>query len=232
MKISDSRYLQIGLAMLAAAALSLSLMPSLKVADQAPMPSLEAIIPKQFGEWRLEKTNASLMVSPDVKAQLEKIYNQTLTRNYINNKNELVMLSIAYGDDQSGSIQVHLPETCYVAQGFQIGSMTKGFIELSWVKLPVMKLVATQGQRIEPITYWVMIGDSPVRGGLERFFARLKYGLTGKIPSGLLIRVSTISANKSQSYRIEEQFVRDMLGAVPPHYRKVLTGLINDAASP
>jgi hypothetical protein len=52
----------------------------------------------------------------------------------------------------------------------------------------------------------------------------LKYGLTGKIPFGILIRVSTISANEAQSYRAEEQFVRDMLGAVPVQYRKVLTG--------
>ena len=102
--------------------------------------------------------------------------------------------------------------------------MSKDFIDFSGAKLPVMKLVATQGQRIEPITYWVMIGDSAVRGKLEQNFARLKYGLTGKIPYGMVIRVSTISANESQSYRTQEQFVRDMLGAVPTQYRKVLTG--------
>jgi hypothetical protein len=69
-----------------------------------------------------------------------------------------------------------------------------------------------------------MIGGSAVRGNMEQHFARLKYGLTGKIPYGLLVRVSTISANESESYRTQEQFVRDMLGAVPKQYRKVLTG--------
>jgi EpsI family protein len=87
-----------------------------------------------------------------------------------------------------------------------------------------MKLVATQGQRIEPITYWVMLGDSAVRGNWEQHFARLKYGLTGKIPYGIVIRVSTLSANESQAYRTQVQFVRDMLGSVPMEYHKVLTG--------
>jgi len=217
-------HLLIGLAMLAAAGLAVALTPRLKLADQGPMVSLEAMIPKQFGEWKLEGTMASLIVSPDVQALLDSIYSQTLTRNYVNDKGERIMLSIAYGNDQSYSSQVHRPEMCYPAQGFEIKSMSKDSIDFSGAKLPVMKLVATQGPRIEPITYWVMIGDSAVRGNMEQHFARLKYGLTGKIPYGLLVRVSTISANESESYRTQEQFVRDMLGAVTKPYRKVLTG--------
>jgi len=218
-------HLLIGLAMLVAAGLAVALTPRLKLADQGPMVSLEAMIPKQFGEWKLEETMASLIVSPDVQALLDSIYSQTLTRNYVNDKGERIMLSIAYGNDQSYSSQVHRPEMCYPAQGFEIKSMSKDSIDFSGAKLPVMKLVATQGPRIEPITYWVMIGDSAVRGNMEQHFARLKYGLTGKIPYGLLVRVSTISANESESYRTQEQFVRDMLGAVPPEYHKVLTGV-------
>ena len=224
MRHLNLKCLIIGLAMIAAAGLALALTPKAKIADQGPKINLETMIPRQFGEWKLDETIAPLMVSPDVKAMLDKIYNQTLSRTYINTKGERIMLSIAYGGDQSQAMQVHRPEVCYVAQGFQVGSMSKGFIDASGAKLPVMKLVAIQGQRIEPITYWVMIGDSAVRGNLEQGFARLKYGLTGKIPSGILIRVSTISANESQSYRIEEQFVRAMLSAVPMQYRKVLTG--------
>lgn len=224
MKAFKLRYLLIGLAMLAAAGLALALTPRLMVADQGPKIELEAMIPKQFGEWTLAETVASFIVNPVTKAELDRLYNQTLTRDYMNNKGERIMLSIAYGSDQSYSSQVHRPEMCYPAQGFQIGSMSKDSIDFSGAKLPVMKLVATQGLRIEPITYWVMIGDSAVRGNMEQHIARLKYGLTGKIPYGMLIRVSTISANKSQSYRTQEQFVRDMLGAMPLEYRKVLTG--------
>src|SRR4030066_2234370 len=215
MKAIHPRHFLIGLTMLAAAGLALALPPRVKVAAQGPKINLEAMIPGQFGEWKLEETIAPLIVNPVTKAKLDRLYNQTLTRNYINSKGEWIMLSIAYGSDQSYSSQVHRPEMCYPAQGFQIKSMSKGAIDFSGVKLPVMKLVATQGQRNEPITYWVMMGDSVVRGNGEQHIARLKYGLTGKIPYGILIRVSSISADESQSYRTQEKFVRDMLNAVP-----------------
>lgn len=224
MKAIKLPHLFVGLAMLAAAGLALALTPRLQVTDQEPQISLETMIPGQFGEWKLDETVVPLIVSPEAKALLDRIYNQTLTRTYINGKGERIMLSIAYGGRQSTSMQVHRPEMCYPAQGFEIGSVSKGFIHFSGTKLPVMKLVATQGQRIEPITYWVMIGDSAVRGGLEQSLARVKYGLTGQIPDGILIRVSIIGANESQSFRLEEQFVRDMLGAVPMEYRKILIG--------
>jgi EpsI family protein len=224
MKFVYPRYLLIGLTMLVAAALALALTPRHKVGDQGPKISLEAMIPKQFGQWKLDETVDPTIFGPIVQAEIDKIYMQMLGRTYINSTGERIMLMVTYGGDQSYSMQVHRPEMCYPAQGFQIGSISKGFIDADGVKLPVMKLVATQGPRIEPITYWVMIGESAVRGNLEQHLARVKYGLTGQIPSGMLIRVSTISANEAQSYRAEEQFVRDMLRAVPAQYRKMLIG--------
>jgi EpsI family protein len=224
MKAINPRHFLIGLTMLAAAGLALALTPRLKVADEGSKISLEAMIPTQFGEWKLEDANTPIIGGPEVETLLEKIYSQMLSRTYINGNGERIMLSIVYGSDQGYSKQVHRPEVCYPAQGFQLGSMSKGLIDVGGAKVPVMKLVATQGQRIEPITYWVMIGDSPVRGTVEQNFARLKYGLTGKIPYGILIRVSTISANESQSYRTEAQFVRDMLSAVSLKDRTILTG--------
>lgn len=211
--------------MLAAACLALALTPRLKMADQGPKINLEAIIPKQFGGWKLQEALTIPVADPGVLAELNRIYDQLLTRHYVNEKGELIMLSIAYGSNQSYSTQVHQPEMCYPPQGFQIKSLSKGFINFSWGKLPVMRLIATKGPRVEPITYWVMIGESPVRGNVEQQFARWKYGLSGKIPTGIVIRVSTISANESKSFRTEEQFVRDMLAAVSMEYRKILAGL-------
>ena len=224
MKAVNPRHLLIGLTMLAAAGLALALTPRMKIADQRPKIKLEAMIPWQFGEWKLEEEHVPLIGGPEVRALVDKMYNQTLSRNYVNGKGERIMLVIAYGSDQGYSTQVHRPEMCYPAQGFQIVNLSKSFIEVGRAKLPVMKLVAIKGQRIEPITYWIMIGDSAVRGNLEQSFARWKYGLTGQIPSGLVIRVSTISANESQSYRTQEKFLRDLLGAVPANHRKILTG--------
>lgn len=224
MRPSRFRNLFVGLAMLAAVGLAAALAPNQKMADQGPVVDLEAIIPSHFGEWRQEQTLDSLVLSPQVQSLMGKIYNQILTRNYVNEKGQRIMLSITYGGTQNTEMQVHRPEMCYPAQGFVVGAVTKDVIDIDGNKLPVMKLVATQGLRVEPITYWVMIGESAVRGGLDQSLARVKYGLTRTIPYGILIRVSTISTNETQSYQIEEDFVRAMLGAMPAQARRVLTG--------
>ena len=224
MKAVDPRRLLIGLVMLAAAGLALALTPRLKVADQGPKIKLEAMIPWQFGEWKLEEENVPLIGGPEVKASVDKIYNQTLSRNYVNGKGQRIMLVVAYSSDQSNSTKVHRPEACYPAQGFRIKSMSRSSIDFTGAQLPVTKLVAALGRRSEPIIYWIMVGDIAQRGGMENTLARLRYGLTGRIPYGLIVRVSTISANESESYRTEEQFVREMLDAMPAQYRKILAG--------
>ncbi len=223
MKIHPRHFL-VGFAMLTAAVLALEMTPRMKAADEGPKISLEALIPTRFGEWKLEDANTPIIGGPEVEALLEKIYSQMLSRTYINGNGERILLSIAYGSDQGNSMQVHRPEMCYPAQGFQIRGMAKRSIDLSGHTLPVMQLVATRGPRIEPITYWVMMGDVAVRGNWEQHFARLKYGLTGKIPYGIVIRVSTISADDHSSYRIQGQFIKDLLGALPVQYRNLLAG--------
>lgn len=226
MNMLHPRYLLIGLTMLAAAGLALALTPRHKAADHAPKINLETMIPVQFGEWKRDDNAAPARYSPDVQAELNRIYNQLLDRTYINGKGERVMLVIALGSRQSYSMQVHRPEVCYPSLGFEIGDLSKDVIHAGGTALPVMKLVATQGMRIEPITYWVMMGDTAVRGNIEQHLARVKYGLTGEIPSGLLIRVSMISADEAQTYRTQERFVSEMLGAMSAQDRRVLAGAV------
>jgi EpsI family protein len=218
--------LTIGLVMLLAAGLALALTPRAIKPDEKLKLDLETVIPKQFSNWHLDESITPLQVNPNLKAELAEIYSQTLSRTYINEKGERVMLSIAYGSNQSRSMQVHRPEVCYSAQGFQIQEQFKDSLQVGNGNLPVMRLVAVQGQRSEPITYWVKIGDTAVRGNLEQGFARLKYGLTGKVPDGMLVRVSSISSQSKTSYILQGKFVQDMLNALPNKDRELLTGAL------
>ena len=103
------------------------LRPTVKLAAHLPPIDLEDSIPKTFGEWRAELNPSGLVVNPQQTELLSKLYTHTLSRSYLNNKTgQRVMLSIAYGDDQRDSIQLHYPEVCYPAQGFQVLS------ESSW----------------------------------------------------------------------------------------------------
>jgi EpsI family protein len=225
MKPISLKHLVIGLTMLAAAGLALALTPTKKLADVGPAIDLETLIPKQFADWRLDESIVPISVSPEVQAKLDKIYGQTLTRTYINGAGRRIMLSIAYGANQgSDDFQVHRPEYCYSAQGFQVKKGMEETLKYGAASLPIRRLEAIQGTRNEPITYWITIGDRATLPGLSRKLTQLSYGLTGKIPDGMLIRVSSISPDTDQQYKLQDQFVNEMLDAVEPSQRVRLTG--------
>lgn len=219
------KHLLVAACMFGAAGLALALKPTQQVSTAGASVDLETLIPKAFGTWKLDTTIAPIMVSPDVQAQLDKIYGQTLSRTYVNDQGERVMLSIAYGANQvSEDLQVHRPEYCYAAQGFQVSKGAEETLAYGPGQLPVKRLQASQGPRIEPITYWITIGDRATLPGFGRKLTQLSYGLTGKIPDGMLIRVSSITPDSQKGYQLQDQFVKDMLDSVSPAQRVRLTG--------
>ena len=121
-------------------------------------------------------------------------------------------------------MQVHKPEICYPAQGFQILKNNTDTFTNGVQSIPVKRLVATQGQRIEPITYWRTVGDAVEVNGVMWKLQQLKYGLTGKIPDGLLFRISSIEADESKAYKTQDIFTRDLLKAMSPNGRERIIG--------
>ena len=212
------------LLMFVSAGLAVAFHPIQKIADRVPAPNLETMIPKQFGDWRIDSDLVPIKVNPDVQAKLDKIYNQTLSRTYVDGHGNRVMLSIAYGGDQSDALQVHRPNVCYSAQGFLISNMAKSFLGTDYLKIPVMQMVASQGSRIEPISYWITVGDRVVRGAWEQKLAKVKYGLTGEVPDGILVRVSNISSDASSSYILHAGFINSMLKSMSQNDRRRLLG--------
>ena len=212
--------------MLLAAGGAFALKPKEKLADHGEKVNLENMVPKQFGDWRLDTTVVPVQVSPDIQAKLNQIYNQTLARTYVGPGGKRIMLSVAYGGDQSDSTQMHRPEICYAAQGFQVSRVSRGLMALASNELPVVRLVAEQGVRVEPITYWMTVGDYAVRSTLEHKLAQLRYGLTGTVPDGLLVRVSSLGRNADTAYEDQRIFVSALMSALPPDDRRRLVGLL------
>jgi EpsI family protein len=214
----------LGVAMAGTSALTGALTPKQKVAAVQERFDLDAMVPKRFGNWTVD--NAVVPLTPDEtqKELIATLYDQTLARTYVNDAGQRVMLSIAYGGDQSKQLQLHLPEVCYVAQGFDMVQDHKGELATHYGHVPVKRLVARQNARNEPITYWVTIGDKAVMSGLGQKYQRFLYGLTGKIPDGMLVRVSTIEADENSAYRVQDRFVNQMLDAMSPHDRLKLMG--------
>ena len=210
--------------MLAASGMAVALRPTHKIADQGPKVDLEAMIPLAFADWREEKQTSAQIVDPQTKEMVDKIYSQTLTRTYRNDNGYRIMLSIAYGSDQSDSMQLHKPEVCYPAQGFILHKKQAGTLALQTGEIPVTRILTSLGQRSEPITYWTTIGDQVVKGGINKKLVEMGYGLSGKIPDGMLIRVSSIDSNIDQAYQMQNQFAARMIDALAQEQRQRLTG--------
>jgi len=184
---------------------------------------LADLVPQRFGRWRLAELAPGL-VSPDVASSIAGLYSETLARTYIRDDGQMIMLSLAYGENQTRESQIHKPEVCYAAQGFAIQGLTPESVRTRQREIPVMRVLANMQSRQEPITYWIRSGKYTVRGWKEQNYARLVQGLQGVIPDGLLVRVSSISNDTAAAYRLQDAFIQDMLDAVAPDKMPLLLG--------
>lgn len=199
--------------------------PRARIADAGPPVVLAALVPKRFGTWRDEPQAVAQVVNPQTQALLDKLYSQILTRTYVNGRGYRIMLSVAYGGDQREGLRAHKPEVCYPAQGFTLGHTEPVVLATPYGGIAARRMLAVLGNRHEPVTYWHTIGNRAVDGSLEEKLAEMKFGLTGRIPDGLLFRISSIDPDEARAGRMQEDFVRQLLAAVPPADRLRLAGL-------
>jgi EpsI family protein len=210
--------------MLVASGLTLALNPTQKIAAQGSLTDLETLIPTSFDGWREELNKSVQIIDPQQKELIDKIYTQTLSRTYVNTNGYRIMLSMAYGDDQRDGMQMHYPEVCYPAQGFVLQDRQNGTLVTSNGSIPVTRILTSLGHRNEPVTYWTTVGDQVFQGSIQKKLFEMKYGLDGKIPDGMLIRVSSIDNNPSNAYEMQSQFANKMLNALAPENRQRLNG--------
>lgn len=210
--------------MLCAFLVAVAWRPTQRMADSRAKVELESIFPRQFGDWQMDTRGPVQLVAPDTQALLNKIYNQTLSRTYVNSKGDRVMLSVAYGGDQSDGTRAHRPDVCYPAQGFEILQREAGSVQLAGQQLPVLHMLARLGQRIEPVTYWFVVGERIALSGTQQKLMQLAYGTRGLIPDGLLMRVSTIDPESARAYKVQATFVHDLHAAVEPTWRSHVFG--------
>lgn len=215
------------LGMGAAAALAKAGVPTKKIADQWET-DLETMFPAQFGDWQVDTSLPVILPAPDVQAKLDAIYNQVLARTYVNRRTgERVMLSVAYGGDQSDGMQAHLPEVCYPAQGFELRGRQTVVLELEGRRIPARRLVTRLGSRVEPITYWLTLGETVAATRTDRKLQQMRYGLQGLVPDGMLVRVSSIDRDPERGFSGQRQFLNDLGHALAPaHINRILGRLV------
>jgi EpsI family protein len=181
---------------------------------------LDQQVPKTLGDWSIDANIIPLLPDAGLQARLDALYSQLLARTYVNPLGQRVMLSIAYGADQSSeATAVHRPEFCYSAQGFRVRNAGREFLTLGGHQVEVQRLIGEMGGRFEPITYWVTLDEHATLPGLSRKLDQLRFGLRGQIPDGMLVRVSTVGLPQEESFAVQHKFLETLYGAIAPTVR-------------
>lgn len=210
--------------MLASAAMASVMRPTRSLAEQRPPIQLESMVPSRFSEWREEPGVAVQIVDPEQQATIDRIYSKTLVRNYVNPDGYRIMLLIAYGKDQSDALQLHKPEVCYPAQGFKLLEQHREVLDLPDRSINATRLVTNLGQRFEPVTYWTVVGDHVTTSGINKKLTEMRYGFSGTMPDGMLVRISSIDRDSANAHRIQTAFVSALVGAIAPDNRPRFSG--------
>lgn len=211
--------------MFGAASLAWALTPTRHLADRIQVMQLETMVPKSFGDWRELPSASAAVVDTGRQKEIDRIYSAVLSRAYVNDQNYLVMLSIAYGRDQSDGLELHQPEVCYPAQGFTVANSRPSRLWLENRSVPATQLDTSQGSRVEPVTYWTVVGEQNYRGGLAKKFAQMSYGFHGDVPDGMLVRISSIDPESSNARRVHAEFAADFAAALPPSMLRRFLGV-------
>jgi EpsI family protein len=190
-----------------------------------PAAPFAKLLPERFGDWRIDTTMIPVAPTPDVQQALDQIYDEIVSRTYVNSANQRIMVVVAYGGDQSDGLKAHRQEVCYTAQGFKIDSVTNDRIALAGHNVPVVRVQSHKDDRYEPMSYWFMMGDKVRLSRAGRLLSQIQYGLQGQIPDGLLVRVSSVDKDAAAAFKTQDAFIAQLLQNVDAATRMRLVGL-------
>jgi EpsI family protein len=207
--------------MAAASLLGVMAAPSSSM-DESQQIDLGAAIPTAFGPWKLDLLAAAFVRPADELAT--RIYQQLLERTYIDGSGRRVMLSIAYGRQQSSGLEVHLPEVCYRWGGFAVSGRHVAEVQFQGQGVRLTRLVAELPLRPEAITYWIVLGGERIPDGNTYRLRRLAKAVRQESADGMLVRVSSLDINPDRAFTLQLEFINDMLAAMDPASRARVTG--------
>ena len=189
-----------------------------------PAKPLDGLLPDELGEWT--RSSADAVLIPQAEQAGDGSYDDLATRYYTSASALPVALLVAYGSAQTGGTQLHRPEICYPAAGFQLrGGRDVAIAVQPGLVVPGRTLAATTHDRTERILYWSRVGHTfPNSNGSQRM-AVLRQSLTGAVPDGCLVRMSILVGEQDPGgLGVLAIFARTLVSASSPGLRQLLVG--------
>jgi EpsI family protein len=192
--------------------------------DSGPKLDLDRLFPSRFGHWRVDERMNAFVRPAAAQARRYQIYDQVLERSFVRDTGHGVMLSVAYGREQSAGLQLHRPEICYEGGGFTVSDTHAAVLTLGERAVAVTRLRADLPGRPEPITYWTLLGGMVVADATRFRLRRLSFAARREVADGMLVRLSSIDPDSPRAFAVHQAFAQDLVRAMAPADRARLIG--------
>jgi EpsI family protein len=215
------RKFALGVAFASVAGVAAARQPTTNV-DYLGKNKLDKVLPEKLGKWTFVSTSGLVVPPEDQLARA--LYSQLLTRVYADDTGEPIMLLVAQSATQSGILQIHRPEFCYTAGGYDLSPSEPHNVALQGATLPALSISATRDARTEQIVYWTRIGNHMPMSWPQQRMAVAMDNLRGFIPDAVMVRVSTYGTNQEAALAKIDEFIRTLMASVAPNIRRVFVG--------
>jgi EpsI family protein len=89
-------------------------------------------------------------------------------------------------------------------------------------QIPSNVFTASAADRTEQVVYFTRLGDAYPRTWAEQRLAVVEENLAGRIPDGILVRVSLIGTDRAAALETLRGFIREFAAASAPSLRRLL----------
>jgi len=211
-----------GSAILGVAAASVAFTPK-RVFKKLTAEELGAAIPEKIGEYTSSATSG--LIAPATDELSEKLYDETLMRIYVAPNKVPVLALFAYGSVQNLSLELHRPEECYPQQGFTLSNIEPLPLTLEGHNIPATALTASRlDGYVEQLLYWSRIGTQFPATKNGQSIIVTKENLAGRMPDGILVRLSMPVRDRQAGIDAGVAFMRKMADVLNPQGQRIVFG--------
>jgi EpsI family protein len=207
-----------GAAMLATSGIAFARQPTVHNPVVKP-DKFESWVPKAFGPWSMVASSGVVLPAPD--ALSDRLYDNLVTRVY-SSPEAAVMMLLAYNNQQDGMLQVHRPEVCYPVGGFRLTETERLSIPALGRQVPANVFTATASDRTEQVVYFTRLGDAYPRSWAEQRLAVVEENLAGRVPDGMMMRVSLLGTDRQAALEVLRGFIGDFATSAAAPLQRLL----------
>lgn len=211
-----------GSLLLTMTAASIALKPK-RMFENLTQDELSGLIPKQVGAYRFA-TSSGLVLPPRDELS-EKLYDQVVTRVYVARGKLPIMALFAYGSVQNLSLELHRPDECYPQQGFTITEPETVPLLFGGHHIAASILSADRPDGyVEQVLFWSRIGNQFPRDRTAQSLLVARENFAGRMPDGLLVRLSVPTASRAMAMAAIDEFLAEMSRSLTPPGRRIVFG--------